>query len=126
VCPWNKFARAARANQALAPRAELAAPALADLLALDDAAFRQIFAGSPVKRIGRVRMARNAAICAGNSGMAALAGPVAALLDDADPVVRGAAIWALFRLDPARFAAARAARLDREADAEVRAEWLSA
>ena len=72
VCPWNRFADAARANQAFLPRAELAAPALADLLALDDAGFRRVFAGSPIKRIGRNRMVRNAAIAAGNSGRAEL------------------------------------------------------
>src|SRR5690606_11690266 len=66
VCPWNKFADAARANRAFLPRAELVAPRLSDLLALDDAGFRALFAGSPIKRIGRSRMARNAAIAAGN------------------------------------------------------------
>jgi len=124
VCPWNKFAAVAAANQAFLPRAELAAPALADLLALDDAAFRQVFAGSPIKRIGRDRMVRNAAVAAGNSGRPALAEPLLRLLDDAAPLVRGAAIWALARLDPARFAAERAARLPREEDEAVREEWL--
>ncbi|RYY36443.1 MAG: tRNA epoxyqueuosine(34) reductase QueG, partial [Sphingomonadales bacterium] len=80
VCPWNKFAAAARANLAFLPRAELTAPALADLLALDDAGFREVFSGSPIKRIGRDRMVRNCLIAAGNSGSAALAGPVQALL----------------------------------------------
>jgi epoxyqueuosine reductase len=98
VCPWNKFADAAHANLAFAPRAELAAPALADLLALDDAAFRTVFSGSPIKRIGRNRMVRNALIAAGNSGAGALVAPVAALLDDGDPVVAEAAAWALARL----------------------------
>ena len=98
VCPWNKFAEAAHANRAFLPRAELAAPALADLLALDDAAFRQVFAGSPIKRIGRDRMMRNCLIAAGNSGSAALRAPVARLLDDPDPVVAEAAQWALARL----------------------------
>ncbi|MDQ2878000.1 MAG: tRNA epoxyqueuosine(34) reductase QueG, partial [Pseudomonadota bacterium] len=98
VCPWNKFAEAAAANRAFAPRAELAAPALADFLALDDAAFRQVFAGSPIKRIGRNRMVRNCLIAAGNSGEGALAAPVRALLDDPDPVVAEAAAWALERL----------------------------
>jgi epoxyqueuosine reductase len=101
VCPWNKFASAAAANLAFAPRAELAAPDLADLLALDDAGFRQVFSGSPIKRIGRDRMVRNAAIAAGNSGDPALSGAVARLLDDADPVVRDAAAWAMPRLDAA-------------------------
>ncbi|CAN5538522.1 tRNA epoxyqueuosine(34) reductase QueG [soil metagenome] len=98
VCPWNKFASAAAANKAFAPRAELTAPALADLLALDDAGFRQVFAGSPIKRIGRDRMVRNALIAAGNSGSAALVAPVAALLDDDDEAVREAAGWALARI----------------------------
>ncbi|WP_298674180.1 tRNA epoxyqueuosine(34) reductase QueG [uncultured Sphingomonas sp.] len=100
ACPWNKFAEAARANRAFAPRAELAAPHLADLLALDDAGFRQVFAGSPIKRIGRDRMMRNCLIAAGNSGDAALASAVASLLDDANDVVRDAAQWAIARLAP--------------------------
>jgi epoxyqueuosine reductase len=99
VCPWNKFAQAAAANLAFAPRAELAAPALADLLALDDAGFRQVFAGSPIKRIGRDRMVRNAAIAAGNSGLPSLQAPLRRLLDDPDAVVREAAEWALARLE---------------------------
>ncbi|HOV03391.1 MAG TPA: hypothetical protein PLG99_03205, partial [Kaistiaceae bacterium] len=72
VCPWNKFADTAATHRAFLPRAELAAPRLADLLDLDDAGFRALFAGSPIKRIGRNRMVRNAAIAAGNSGDAAL------------------------------------------------------
>lgn len=98
VCPWNKFASAAAANRAFLPRAELAAPALADLLDLDDAAFRQVFAGSPIKRIGRNRMVRNALIAAGNARDPALGGAVAALRDDPDPVVAEAAEWALARI----------------------------
>jgi len=95
VCPWNRFADAARANRAFLPRAELAAPRLADLLALDDAAFRTMFAGSPIKRIGRGRMVRNAAIAAGNSGRPELKAPLQALVGDEDPVVAEAARWAL-------------------------------
>ncbi|HEY1606314.1 MAG TPA: tRNA epoxyqueuosine(34) reductase QueG [Allosphingosinicella sp.] len=98
VCPWNRFADAARANQAFLPRAELAAPALADLLALDDAAFRTIFAGSPIKRIGRNRMVRNAAIAAGNSGRSELVPVLERLTRDEDAVVAEAAEWALRRL----------------------------
>lgn len=123
VCPWNKFADTAHRNQAFLPRAELAAPALADLLALDDAQFRSVFAGSPIKRSGRVRMVRNAAVAAGNSGDPALTEPVAALLDDAAPVVRGAAVWALAQLDPVRWQAEREARMADEADPGVMAEW---
>ena len=123
VCPWNKFAATARANRAFLPRAELAAPELSDLLALDDPSFRQVFSGSPIKRIGRNKMVRNALIAAGNSGEEALVAPVAALLDDEAPVVRGAAIWALARLDPVRWTAERLARANAEADPSVLAEW---
>ena len=99
VCPWNRFADAARANRAFLPRAELAAPRLADLLALDDAAFREMFAGSPIKRIGVKRMIRNCLIAAGNSGDARLGrDPCAAHLDDPDPVIAEAASWALEQL----------------------------
>ena len=98
VCPWNKFAETAHAHRAFLPRAELAAPALADLLALDDAGFRQVFAGSPIKRIGRNRLVRNAAIAAGNSGDPALVPALRTLASDEDAVVRDAADWALARL----------------------------
>jgi len=123
VCPWNKFADAAHRNRAFLPRAELVAPSLADLLALDEAGFRALFSGSPIKRSGRGRMVRNAAVAAGNSGDAALVAPVTALLDDPDPVVRGAAVWALGRLDPARAMAERANRAASESDPSVQAEW---
>jgi len=103
VCPWNRFADAARANKAFLPRAETAAPALADLLRLDDAGFRRVFSGSPIKRIGRGRMVRNAAIAAGNSGRPELAPTLQALVDDEDTVVAEAARWALERISaPAR------------------------
>lgn len=98
VCPWNKFAAAAQANMAFHPRAELTAPELGDLLSLDDADFRQVFSGSPIKRIGRNRMVRNAAIAAGNSGAAELVPVLERLLGDDDPVVVEAAEWALKRL----------------------------
>ena len=98
VCPWNRFADAARRNQAFLPRAELAAPALADLLELDDAGFRQVFAGSPIKRIGRDRMVRNAAIAAGNSGNSGYVPRLQELSADPNPVVAEAAEWALAQL----------------------------
>ena len=101
VCPWNKFAVAGAANRAFLPRAELAAPALGDLLALDDVAFRAVFAGSPIKRVGRDRMVRNACVAAGNSGDARLAGALRPLLTDPSAVVRDAAEWALAQLLPA-------------------------
>ena len=97
VCPWNRFAVAAR-DMAFAPRAELTAPALADLLDLSDASFRQVFSGSPIKRIGRERLVRNAAYAAGNSGDARLLPRIAALQSDPDPGVADAAAWAVSRL----------------------------
>jgi epoxyqueuosine reductase len=100
VCPWNKFAAAAQANRAFLPRAELAAPRLAELLALDDAGFRALFSGSPIKRIGRDRFVRNCLIAAGNSVDGALVNPVQALLSDPDEAVAEAARWALTELSP--------------------------
>jgi epoxyqueuosine reductase len=122
VCPWNKFAVAAR-EQRLAARPELEAPPLAELARLDDAAFRKLFAKSPVKRIGRDRFLRNVAIAIGNCGDAALAPEAERLIGDASALVRGAAIWALGRLDPQRLAALAATYRDAETDASVRAEW---
>ncbi|ALJ15917.1 tRNA epoxyqueuosine(34) reductase QueG [Sphingopyxis macrogoltabida] len=98
ACPWNKFAETAHAHRAFLPRAELVAPALADLLALDDAGFRQVFAGSPIKRIGRNRMVRNAAIAAGNSGDPGFRGILQQLTSDESPMVADAAAWALAEL----------------------------
>lgn len=98
VCPWNKFADLARANRAFLPRAELVAPALADLLALDDSGFRQMFSGSPIKRIGRDRMVRNCAIAAGNSRDPTLIRALTPLLEDESDIVRDAADWAIAEL----------------------------
>ena len=123
VCPWNKFAQTS-AEQKLWARAEMKMPGLDELAALDDAAFREVFAGSPVKRTGRNRMLRNVLMAIGNSGEAGLVGhSVCPHLDDADPVVRGAAVWALSCLDDARFANEKAARYETETDDGVRAEW---
>jgi len=119
VCPWNKFAGAAR-EIAYAPRPELSRPKLAELAALDDAAFREVFAGSPIKRIGRDRFLRNVLIAIGNSGDRGLAVAAEARLADASALVRGAAVWALSRLlDPAAFAALRRDDPDRA----VAEEW---
>jgi epoxyqueuosine reductase len=100
VCPWNKFAQAA-AQPELKARADLAAPELAELAKLDDAAFRQRFSGSPVKRIGRDRFLRNVLIAIGNSGVSDLRASAQQHLADPSPVVREAAVWALRRLTSA-------------------------
>ena len=109
VCPWNSFADSAAANRAFLPRAELAAPRLADLLALDETAFREMFAGSPIKRIGRNRMIRNCLIAAGNSADEALVPSIRPHLDDPDPVIGEAAAWALDQLRALRSAKMQAA-----------------
>jgi epoxyqueuosine reductase len=125
VCPWNKFAQAGREAK-LAARDTLQAPSLAELARLDDAAFRTLFAKSPVKRTGRDRFMRNVLIAIGNSGDAALAIEAKRRLDDASPLVRGAAVWALGRLlPPERFACLAVARHPHETDALVNDEWAA-
>jgi len=123
VCPWNKFAQAGREAK-LAARDALRAPGLADLADLDDAAFRALFAKSPVKRIGRDRFIRNVLIAIGNSNDGALAALAERRLDDASPLVRGAAVWALSQLTGREEFSALAARaIGMESDETVRAEW---
>ncbi|MET3661739.1 tRNA epoxyqueuosine(34) reductase QueG [Aquamicrobium ahrensii] len=124
ACPWNKFARTA-SEAKLAARADLREPRLADLLKLDDPAFRILFSGSPVKRIGRDRFMRNVLIAAGNSGEMGLVGAVRELTRDPSPLVRGAAVWALSRLVPQyEFSLLAQPALRDETDADVRAEWM--
>ena len=101
VCPWNRFAETATAHPKLKARDDLRAPSLADLAGLDDAAFRQLFAGGPIKRIGRNRFIRNVLIAIGNSADRTLLPPAIRLTSDADPVVAEAAEWAVSRLQAA-------------------------
>jgi epoxyqueuosine reductase len=121
VCPWNKFAETAR-DIAYDPRAELSRPRLADLAALNDAAFREVFAGSPIKRIGRDRFVRNVLVAIGNSSDAGLAEVALARLGDVSPLTRGAAVWALGRLLGAQALAALAPSTP-DADPDVAEEW---
>ena len=123
VCPWNKFAQTGREAK-LAARAELRAPSLADLVRLDDAAFRALFTKSPVKRIGRDRFLRNVLTAIGNSGDARLVDEAERLLHDESPLVRGAAVWALSQLvPPEKFAALASEAIGAEADETVLEEW---
>jgi epoxyqueuosine reductase len=122
VCPWNKYARAGREAK-LAARPEFDAPPLAELARLDDAAFRALFSGSPVKRVGRDRFLRNVLIAIGNSGRPELAAEAERLTEDSAALVRGAAVWALVRLAPTRAAELRAHRLAAESETAVRQEW---
>ncbi len=123
VCPWNKFARAG-GEAKLAARNALMAPRLADLVRLDDAAFRSLFAKTSIKRTGRDRFVRNVLIAMGNSGDARLASEAERLLGDRSPLVRGAAVWALARLSPAKISALGPNA--HEPDADVREEWTAA
>ena len=125
VCPWNKFAQEGHEAK-LAARDELRAPSLAELSRLDDTSFRALFTKSPVKRIGRDRFLRNVLIAIGNSGEASLAVDARRLLDDANPLVRGAAVWALSRLLPRAEFVALADTQSNDADEDVREEWTAA
>ena len=123
VCPWNKFARRTE-EYAFLPRAELTAPRLADLAALDDRTFRTVFSGSPIKRLGRDRFVRNVVIAIGNCGDAKVLPAARRLLADGSPVVRAMAVWASRRLiNPHEFAALRARHEPAERDSGVLAEW---
>ncbi|WP_424464386.1 tRNA epoxyqueuosine(34) reductase QueG [Paradevosia shaoguanensis] len=125
VCPWNKFASETREAKLFA-REDLREPPLSELLALDDAGFRALFAGSPIKRIGHGRFLRNVLIAAGNSGDAALLPAVEARLGDGDPLVRGAAVWALAQLaDGERVRRSAEAHAGGERDTDVKAEWAA-
>jgi epoxyqueuosine reductase len=124
VCPWNKFAVQGREAK-LAAREALVAPPLATLARLDDAQFRARFAKTALKRTGRDRFVRNVLIAIGNSGDAALAGEAERLLNDASPLVRGAAVWALSQLIPRENLVTLAAR-NTETDAVVQEEWTAA
>jgi epoxyqueuosine reductase len=123
VCPWNKFAADAR-EQRMTMRETLRLAPLSELAALSDAAFRERFAGTPVKRTGRDRFVRNVLCAIGNSGDVTLAPSAEALLGDSSPLVRGMAVWALARLlDGAAFQRLKSHWAPREQDASVAEEW---
>ena len=126
VCPWNKFASVGREAK-LAARADLEAPPLAELARLDDASFRALFAGGPIKRVGRARFVRNVMIAIGNSKDRSLAKVARQRLDDENPLVRGAAVWALARLTSREELSSFASEsLRRERDATIIEEWRDA
>ena len=126
VCPWNKFASVGREAK-LAARLDLNAPPLAELARLDDASFRSLFAGGPIKRAGRANFVRNVMIAIGNSKDRAFAAVAAERLDDDNPLVRGAAVWALARLTSREeFSSFASESLRRERDATVIEEWRDA
>ncbi len=123
VCPWNRFAKPRTAPE-LEPHIEKIWPRLGDLVMLDDTAFRDVFAGSSIKRLGRDRFIRNVLIAIGNSGDAGYRTKIFPLLDDQSPLVRGSAAWALKKLvNPSEFTKIRDSRLKSETDPEVLREW---
>ena len=123
ICPWNKFADSAQRNRAFLPRAEFVLPDLHSLLTLTKSDFEVVFAGSAIKRIGRNRMVRNACIAAGNSGNHTLLPNLTLLLTDESAMVRGAAIWALWQIDPQHTLALKEKWGEQEQDGSVLAEW---
>ena len=123
VCPWNKYAQKLD-EPAYLPRVELAFPELTDLVELDDTDFRQVFSGSPIKRIGRNYFIRNVLIAIGNSGKPDLIPKVEQRLSDPSPHVRAMAAWALRQLcDEANWQTMRQTYLPNESDVDVRQEW---
>ena len=125
VCPWNKFADTAHEAK-LRARDDLISPSLDYLAGLDDAAFRKLFSGSPVKRVGRDRFVRNVLIAIGNSGNRDFVSSAEKLLNDHSPLVRAMAVWALSQLaDVEQFQRLRNSRVETEFDLDVKAEWSS-
>ncbi|MBL8055263.1 MAG: tRNA epoxyqueuosine(34) reductase QueG [Anaerolineales bacterium] len=126
VCPWQRFAVHSLEPAFSLPDPERAAPPLAGLLRLDPAGFQARFGGSPLARLGRDRLVRNACVAAGNCPpdspeRPALQAALEACLTDASPLVRAHAAWALTRLGAP---AALAGRLPAEADPHVHAELV--
>ena len=124
VCPWNKFAAEAR-EIGYAARLELTRPRLEDFAGLTEDGFREVFRGSPVRRLGRARFLRNVMVAIGNSGLASLVPAARARVTDEAPLVRGAAVWAMGRLDPAALRAL-APGLAGDPDPDVAEEWRAA
>lgn len=122
VCPWNKFAQITR-DVAFHARPELVSPLLGDLARLSDSDFRNVFAGSPIKRIGRERFIRNVLIAIGNSGILSLITACRERLGDMSDIIRGSAIWALGVLSPLAFESERRQRRGSETVPDVREEW---
>jgi epoxyqueuosine reductase len=120
VCPFQRFSPSAAPLDA--PPAEVIAPPLTDLLTLTAERFAARFAGTPIARIGRDRLVRNACVAAGNWGSADAVPPLSALLKDVSPLVRGHAAWALGRIGGGVARAALRAALANETDAEAHTE----
>jgi len=126
VCPWNKFATPTPHGD-LKPHIHLTRPLLRDFVGLDDDAFRRVFSGSPIKRLGRDRFVRNVLIAIGNSADRTLAPDAEARLADTSSLVRAMAVWALSRLmTGTEFSVLRTRHAEGETDSDVRKEWMVA
>jgi len=124
ICPWNKFAKTTSEIK-LQAREELAAPKLMDLITLDDKAFRKLFSGSPIKRLGHARFIRNVLIAIGNSNERQLLSEIEKRLVDENPLIRGMAIWAYIQLaNEEEIVSKKAQYMKKEIDKEVAKEWV--
>ena len=123
VCPWNKFATVI-GDIPVASRPELVGPFLRDLMVLDNAKFRNLFSGSPIKRIGRDRFIRNVLIAVGNSGINDLEDNIIPLMDDYSTLVRAMSVWAMSKLNLNKAKKMRPYYLGIETDSFIKAEWL--
>jgi epoxyqueuosine reductase len=124
VCPFNRFATASHERLFFADDWNTAVPPLLDILTLDEAAFNERFAHSPIKRIKRRRLLRNACVAAGNWGSETAVSPLITLLTDPDPLIRGHAAWALHQIGTAAAKTAVADALTHEIDEQVRLELV--
>ncbi|MFN2253823.1 MAG: tRNA epoxyqueuosine(34) reductase QueG [Candidatus Promineifilaceae bacterium] len=122
VCPFNRFAKTATEPAFQPHNLDAMAPPLVDILALDEAQFNERFANSPIKRIKRGRLLRNACVAAGNWGDTAAVPALANLLTDPEPLIRGHAAWALSRIGGGDASGAIAGALRTELDERVRIE----
>ncbi len=123
VCPWNRFAKVGREAK-LQARDDLQEPELLPFLDLDDAGFRQLFSGSPIKRIGRDRFLRNVLIAVGNGQLQAALPKLKDLIRDDSPLVRAAAVWALGQVGTTQdILNCQAYTVATEDDPAVQKEW---
>ncbi len=126
VCPFNRFALPTREATFLPTDVDRAAPPLLDLLHINESGFQARFAGSPIARIKRDRLVRNACVAAGNWGSDEAVPALLDLLRDLSPLVRGHAVWALARIQGEHSRPALIPMLDREADPHVQDEIRAA
>ena len=125
ICPWNKFAQIAKESR-FHPRTDVDNPPISELLALTHETFAERFAGTPVKRIGRDGLVRNALIAAANSGNADYLPSIRLLMEDPSPIVRATAVWSFKQLAPKRDVVRVSAELLLgEDDERVQGEWLA-